>query len=609
MMRLAAWIRTGAVAILGVGFASTLMADSSPDPISLMKKDLTYLAGDECEGRGVETQGINKAADYIAAKFKDLGLKPGGVDGTYFQPFPIAGNTVLGKTNTLTVRSPKGETTELKRGTDFEVMGLSGSGKLNADVVLAGFGITLPESKYDDLAGLDVAGKVVLVLRKVPGAGTDKALVDNGNPAASFVAKLQALAEKKPAAVIFVNDLSSIDKNDPLVPFNTLLGAGRSLNFPVLFLKRATVDQMLKSLGKPDLKQYETQITESKKPNSLALTGWKLGIETEVTRQDIQAKNILGVLEGSGPLKDQTIIIGAHYDHLGYGERGSLARSAEDRKKIHYGADDNGSGTTTVLELARRFAGMKDRQGRRIVFMLFSGEERGLLGSAYYCQKQPLFPLESTASMLNLDMVGRLRDDKIQVWGTGSSPGFDSLFEKLNKDFGFKAQKIPSGGGPSDHASFNGKNIPVFFLFTDLHDQYHRPTDTVDTINFEGMAKIANFSERLATELATMPERPVFAKTGSAPRPGGRPSVPSIKFAPGSYAEDDKGVLVGDVREGGPAAKAGLKGGDFIVGIAGKPVKNMEDYMTVMATQKAGKEVEFTVQRDKKTLKLKVTPE
>jgi hypothetical protein len=285
------------------------------------------------------------------------------------------------------------------------------------------------------------------------------------------------------------------------------------------------------------------------------------------------------------------------------------------------------------------------------VFIAFSGEESGLLGSQYYC-KHPVFPLESTVAMVNMDMVGRLRQDRqgpmaalvallaptpegelplivplaasakgnanayltlrdrLIVYGTGTSPSFDRLIESVNDQFGFKLRKVPGGTGPSDHASFYEKKVPVFFFFTDDHDDYHKPTDTADKINVAGMNRVADMVQELVTRLEGTSERPRYVKVkGDSGDFGRYQGMPRLGFRPGNYGETDGGVLVGGLIEGGAAARAGLKEGDRIIAIAGKPVTNMMTYMNLMAAQKKGKPLEITVSRDGNKLTMAATPD
>jgi hypothetical protein len=397
-------------------------------------------------------------------------------------------------------------------------------------------------------------------------------------------------------------------------------GAQSVAKVPVVQISRASLDHLLaQSLGKT-LVEIETAIDEDLKPRSAVLAGWTASASVTVKKNDIACKNVVGVLEGRGPLKDQTIVVGAHYDHLGTSSFGSLMGPAAEGK-VHYGADDNGSGTTGLIEMARRFGAMKDRQGRRIVFIAFSGEERGLHGSIHYC-KEPLFPLESTAFMLNMDMIGRVKEveddkggkaDRLLVYGTGTAEGFDKLVDEKNP--GFKITKLPAGTGPSDHDSFYRKKVPVIFFFTGTHREYHRPTDTPDLINIPGMKKVVDYGYNLSQHCATVAEAPKYTVTKERfvdPTETARPSSPrmtgpTLGIMP-SYEEGETGVKVDGISPGGAAEKAGLKDGDIIVEVNGKPVTNVTTYMSVMNTQTAGKEIEIVINRKGERKTLKITP-
>jgi len=625
-----------------------------------MRKDIYFLASDECEGRGPTTQGINKAADYIANEFKKAGLKPGGKDGSWFQPFAVAGAKQTGPAR-LAFRSPGGRTLELKEGVDFHPQGISDSGKVSAGVVFAGYGITSTPSParkggakdpapsvnpdYDDYAGLDVEGKVVIVLRDGPRLGTGyafhgpwqkkfeelsadalaKELAAQAANATnwrrrngSLQAKMQNAARHKAAAIVFVSDAETAADGDDLMDFNFLAaGAFAPARLPAFHMKRAVLDALLRSATGTSLEETEKAIDRELKPHSAALDGWTAAAEVKLERSKdtIKLKNVVGVIEGKGPLARETVIIGAHYDHLGYGGAfGSLARLK--KPAIHHGADDNGSGSTTVMELARRFGRKKDYEGRRLVFMDLSGEEMGLLGSRHYC-KEPIYPLADTVAMVNLDMVGRLRPDektkkdKLLAYGTGTDKSFDGLLTRLNERYQFDLRKTKGTsmvGGSSDHASFYSAKVPVIFFFTGDHPQYHRPTDTADRINLPGMRKIADLTEELVQHLATVKERPQYVKVDGGRTPGGAGAIPRIGVRP-AYGDDGDGMLLDDVNEGGPAARAGLKKGDRVVAVNGKAVKNVEEYFSVMLGLKKGDTVEFTVLRGGKTMAIKVKTE
>jgi hypothetical protein len=605
------------------GFAGLLLfglaagaADNTGDKAveARMKKDITFLASEECEGRGVDTKGILKAADYIVEEFKKAGLKP--VDGQkdYFQPFSIAGSAKLESPNTLVLRGPQEQVIELELNKQFRPMGMSGSGKVKADLVFAGYGVAAKDIGYDDYKGVDVKDKIVVVIRKAPRANNPNTPFDGDKATMhqTLQNKISNAELNKAAAVLLVNDTDSAKNGDPLMEFSYGVNAAGATSLLAAHVKRSVVDSILQSALNTGLKEIERDIDADLKPQSAALKGWTATLETNVRRSKVEAKNIVGVIEGKGPLAKETVVIGAHYDHLGYGSFGSLGNKDQKGKTIHFGADDNGSGTTTLMELARRFAAKKDTEGRRLVFIAFSGEEKGLLGSEHYC-KNPLVPLADTAAMVNLDMVGRLRaddktkKDKITVYGTGTAKTFDKLIDSLNAKYDFQMTKVPGGMGPSDHASFYSRKIPVFFFFTNDHPDYHRPSDTADKINVPGMMKVADLTTDLIENLRTAPERPEYVKVAGGGIVSG-PSGPKIGIRP-DYGSDKEGVLIGGVSPGGPAEKAGLKAGDLITEVAGKPAKNLETYMVLMNTHKKGDKVPLTVLRDGKKETITVVPE
>lgn len=604
--------RTRLALLLGCAFLFTWTAWANDQEVEArMRRDITFLASDECEGRGPGTLGIDKAADYIAAEFRKAGLKPAGAQGGYFQPFDIHGASELEGASRAMLQGPLGQEIELKQGTDFEVLGLSAAGKVSAPVVFVGFGATAKDIGYDDYQDIHVTGKIVIALRHAPRWSNKDAPFDGDRKEhhAGFDTKLALAEANKAAGVILVNDETEAAKGDALFPFRTLAFTPPG-SVPAVQMRRSDVDSMLQaSLGK-SLADLEKAIDRDLKPQSAPLTGWKVTLETGIKRTKTPVKNVIGVVEGAGPLAKETVVIGAHYDHLGWGGIGSLSKSKV--KEIHHGADDNGSGTTSVIELARRFGAMKDRQGRRLVFMTFSGEERGLLGSRHYCNREPIFKLNDTVAMVNLDMVGRLPEadetakSKLFVEGTGTGKHFDGMIDKLNP--GFSLTKKPGGLGPSDHDSFYRKNIPVLFFWTGIHPDYHRPSDTSDKINVAGMRKICDFAEKVITQLATDAGRPEYVKLGNTFSMGmQRPKVARIGISP-DYETDKEGVLVGSVSDDGPAAKAGMKGGDLIVEVAGKQVKNLNTYMVIMGQQQPGQVIEIGVLRGKEKIMLKVTP-
>ncbi len=593
-------------------------ADSSA-ALARAKADIFFLAGEECEGRGLETDGLLKAARHIAKTFEQAGLKPAGTDG-YFQPFPVyTGRAVRGPKQTLTFTGSESKpiTPELDNG----FVPLAGKTPLKAGVVFVGYGINAPSLKYDDYAGVDVAGKWVVVLRRTPRADSKEKPFDP-SPDSSFGSltyKMRQAESNKAAGVIFVNDTTYGKNEDAPIQASVM----PTTELPVVQIKRSVLEKLLPA-GKK-LADIEAGIDADNKPHSFVLSGWTADADVSFVRPSLTTRNVVGVLPGSGPLADETVVVGAHYDHLGRGETGSMLGAAG-RGKVHFGADDNASGTTGLLELARRLGAMKDRVGRRVVFIAFSGEERGLFGSLHYCG-HPTFPLDKTVFMLNMDMIGRAspapdapdnipKRDRLVVYGTGTGAGLEAAVDKFSAPLGFNIIKVPTGSGPSDHESFFLKKVPVLFLFTGTHRDYHTPTDTPDKINLTGLLKAVDLAEGLTTHFAAQTERPKFEATKGGwydptetrPRKTARSSGPRLGIMPGNYEANDGGVLVEDVTPGGAAEKAGVKKGDRVVSIAGKPVKNIEDYMKAMATQKAGVEVELLIIRKDKKETIKVTP-
>ena len=570
--------------------------------------DLFFLASKECEGRGPTTKGLNLAADYISESFKKAGLKPMGKDGTYFQPFKISGAR-LDAPAKVEWKKGSGEsktlTEEMVQG-----LGLSAAGKAEGKLLFAGFGMTVDEGKkYDDYAGLDAKGKIVMVLRDAPKFAEESKVFDSNakkKQAASLTEKISNAATHGALAVLFVNDRETArETSDALLPFDYTALARTTAKIPAFHVSRKIAEQWL---GR-ELDKAQENIEKSMKPDSSELDV-AISADLKLTRgkEMVPLKNVIGKLEGKGPLADQVVVIGAHYDHLGYGGQGSL--SNQKKLSIHHGADDNASGTTGLLELVRRFASKKGYEGRSILFMAFSGEELGLLGSSFYT-KNPVYPIDKTSVMINLDMIGRLRADektkkeKILLEGTGTAEIFEPLLQKWNPNESFTFVKKQSGFGPSDHASFCEAKVPVLFFWTGVHPEYHTPLDKAETIDLVGLMKIVGLVENIAGELIADPKTPKFVevKGSSTPRPAG--NMPRLGIRPG-YEDDKDGVLVEGVNDGDPAAKAGIRKGDRITEIQGKKVANIETYMQLMAGEKKGTTIQVTIIRESKKMTLPV---
>jgi hypothetical protein len=387
---------------------------------------------------------------------------------------------------------------------------------------------------------------------------------------------------------------------DPLIVFG-YGGESRSGAIPVLHVKRAVADRVLKAALKKSLDELEAEIDGDLKPRSAVLEGWQARGATSVKSVQADVKNIIGVLEVTGPLADETIVVGAHYDHLGLGGEGSLAPGVRD---IHNGADDNASGTMGLIELARRLGRRAEKLPRRVVFIAFTGEEMGLIGSANYV-KNPFIPLENTIAMFNMDMIGRLKDNKLTVFGTGTAPQWKELVKKTGEARGFELSMKEDGFGPSDQTSFYAKKIPVLHFFTGTHSDYHRPSDDWEKINVEGMSRVVDMVEEIVVETAKAPARPQYVEVrGRSERPRGdsRPYFGSVP----DFSVEGSGYALSAVTAGSPADQAGLKGGDKIVQLGDDKIGGLDDFDLALRKYRAGDEVRVLVEREGKKVELKV---
>jgi Zn-dependent M28 family amino/carboxypeptidase len=378
-----------------------------------------------------------------------------------------------------------------------------------------------------------------------------------------------------------------------LTHFGSVSGP-ENVGIEMVQVKNAVADTWFQSAGK-SLKDVQDQINSSTKPSSFAFSDTlhlSLNIDIETTRATVN--NVLAWLPGQS---DEYIIIGAHYDHLGRGNFDSLAPSQIGQ--IHPGADDNASGTAGVLELARLLAPRRGQLKRSILFMNFAGEELGLLGSAAWV-KDPTRPLAKAVAMINMDMIGRIKDDKVYIGGVGTGSTFKAVLEQAQKDTPFKIEYSAGGYSSSDHTSFVSKKIPVLFFFSGLHSDYHKPSDTWDKINATSATRLLDMVENVTAQLADAPDAPVFQVVAEEKPPGGGGGSgygPYFGSIP-DFGQVETGVKFSDVKPNSPAAKAGLKAGDILIQFGDKPIKNLYDFTDALRRSKVGDVVEVKVLRD-----------
>jgi acetylornithine deacetylase/succinyl-diaminopimelate desuccinylase-like protein len=368
----------------------------------------------------------------------------------------------------------------------------------------------------------------------------------------------------------------------------------------VLHVRRSVVDEAVKAALGRGLTEIQQGIDAKLEPASAPLAGWRLRGRTAIERTKTEGRNVLAFLPGTGT-SDETVVLGAHYDHLGYGGANSAAPGEH---AIHHGADDNASGTALLVEVARMLA----KEGpfpRNVLFIGFTGEERGLLGSAHYTGR-PAVPLDGTVAMVNLDMVGRLEGDKLVVHGTGTGTGLEHLVDGLAARHGFELAKEPGGFGPSDHSSFYARKIPVLHLFTGSHTDYHRPTDTAEKINYDGLVRIARLVADVVRDLATAAERPGYIEVASKQFARGGVDRPYFGSIP-DFGKPGKGYAITGATKDSPAAKAGLQGGDVIVRLGESAVTGLEDFDSALRKHKGGDTIPVVVLRNGVEVTLQVT--
>lgn len=575
-----------------------------------------FLAGDALKGRGNGTPELNKAADYIASRFRAFGLKPAGDSGTYLQHFQVTVGAKLGPGNLVAVEGAgPGRTLALNQ--DYIPLSFSEDGRFEDSVAFAGYGITAPEYHYDDYQGLDVKGKFVVVLRHEPQEDDPNSVFAGRQLTthAEIVNKAINARNHGAAGMILVNDTANHPGGpDELIKFGTLAGP-EELKIAALQVKATVVDAWLEPSGHT-LQKLSQAIDADLSNHSFALDpAITVRVTMDVERIHRSESNVVAILPGSDPkFASQCLVIGAHYDHLGLGDQHSLAPSQIGR--IHHGADDNASGTSAVLEVADNFAHRKPRPRHSVVFVTFAGEELGLLGSTYYTEHPPAAcSLNQTLAMLNLDMVGRISGNRLYVGGTGTSPDFQKLVEKANQTdpaTHFSLSYSASGYGASDHSSFTARSIPVLFFFSGLHSDYHKPSDTWDKIDSTDGAHVAELVADIGGELDQLSEKPAYVRVAEPPSAsmgGGGGYGPYFGSIPDFGHIEHGGVQFADVHDGSPAAKAGFKAGDILVDFGGMKIDNLYDFTYALRAHKPGDKVMVTVERKGEKVTKEVTLE
>jgi hypothetical protein len=624
VVRLPAALPISAAILLATLVATTPRAETSGyDPVTApeLLEHVKRLSSDEMEGRGTGEPGGEAAARYVAEAFRLAGLEPLGDDGGWLQEFPARVATSPGPDNLVSVPRSGGRR-DLEFGVDFTPFSFSASGECSAPVVFAGYGITAPEYGWDDYTHLDVRGKIALVLRYEPGRDdTASAFLGRRDTHHADLRTKARNAELHGAVgLLIVNGPLSEGGVDELISWSRTSGASQAVGIPAAHLRRAVVEEIWGAglaEAPPPLAEIQARLD---RPGASGASGFEvtdrpLTLRTDLVTETRRTWNVIGWLPPSAavpatttrPTAVEHVLIGAHYDHLGLGGHSSLE---PDTVAIHNGADDNASGTAALIELAAAFATDPTPRGRGIVLVAFGAEELGLFGASWYIDNPPL-PLDGLVAMLNMDMVGRLREGKLQVGGVGTSPAFRDLVDETFRGSPVTPVYTEGGTGPSDHSVFNSKKRPVLFFFTGVHEDYHRPTDDWEKINAEGLEAVVDGVRRIALSLAGgTEEHPyVVVAADSVARLGGGGSGYGayLGTVPDMAAAEVNGVRLSDIRAGSPAALAGLRSGDVITGFDGRPVRNLYDLTDELRSHRPGDEVAITVLRDGESLVLPAT--
>ncbi|MGK3998056.1 M20/M25/M40 family metallo-hydrolase [Sorangium sp. So ce1024] len=643
--------------------AAQVSIDLDPAAEARIKGDVAYLASPELAGRGTGEAGAERAAEFIARQFAELGLQPlgGGGEGggkAYLQGFEARVGADVAPATLVVQRAGRKQSVEAGKLVTADG---SASGTVSGAAVLVGHGVTAAALSWDDYGGRDIEGKIAVVLDGVPtleggtpadggaagaahGGAAHGGAAHAGGPGGAHGAhaghggaahadphhapsarpanalrdfgsvryKLRTAREHKAAGVILVaagDELPRVSDD------------AASMGIPAVVITRSAARALFPTAGfappaKPDAakpaaaKPAAAKPAAVKPPGPKPLAGVTVEITTKVTPRTAPASNVIGLLpaRAGSPHAGEYVVVGAHYDHLGHGHD-SYSREPGVRA-IHPGADDNASGTAMLLEVARRFAALPTRPDRNVLFIAFGAEELGTIGSRHFVEHPPapLAGMKSIVAMINADMVGRMREDKLLVDGLGTSPDWRPIVDGAARGLGLALQYGVEGFGASDHTSFTASRVPVAFLFTGVHEDYHRPSDTADKINAAGIARCSVLAARMALAIAQRDARLSFTDAPADPHRGMRGGFRASLGTMPDYAYQGPGVKLTGVRPDAPASRAGMQAGDVIVRIGAHAITNIHDFMFALGDLEPGREVVIEVDRGGTRVPLKVIP-
>lgn len=556
---------------------------------------IRFLSNDKRAGRYPGTRGSKDVIAYLINQLKSYGIQPAGEGASFKQTFSILDSVKIGRNNSLAINNRP-----LNIEKDYIPLWFSGNSSLSGEIIFAGYGINLITDSliWNDYKGLDVEGKWVMIMRHSPERENPHSIYA---PHSDLHKKMIVARDRGAAGIIFISQV----EDSTLIPFKYIPGYSKS-GIPAIHLSNEIADKILNTTGS-SRKVIQDRMNKNLKPETFQIPDITISANVELKNIYSRAANVIGkIVSRNHKYRDEYIVIGAHFDHLGFGGPGSGSLKP-DTSAIHNGANDNASGTAGLLELAHKLQNNRQLLKRSILLIGFDAEEKGLLGSKYFIQN-PTVEKSSIVTMINMDMIGKMKDSTVIIGGVGTSPIFETILDSLSKDSGLMFEFDQAGYGPSDHASFYSENIPVLFFFTgDYNNHYHLPEDDWQSINLKGERQILNVIHNTVIYLSRQDSKPSFTLAGpkkqQTQRNNNKVKLGIIPY----YGVTIEGLKIDKIYDpNGPAAKAGIRSGDIIKSINKKPVKDIYEYMKRIEELKKGQNVPVDIKRDGKIIMLTV---
>ena len=558
-------------------------------------KHIRFLADDKRAGRYPGTRESRDVISYLINNLKSYGIQPGGESGSFKQTFSILDSVKLGGHNSLSIND---RPMNLKE--DYVPLWFSGNTALSSDIIFAGYGFNIVTDSliWNDYKDLDVDGKWVMVMRHNPERDNPHSVYA---PHSDLHKKMIEARDRGAAGILFISQV----EDTTLIPFRYISGYSKS-GIPAIHLSNNVADDILKNAG-TSRKIIQNKMNRNLEAASFSIPNVKVSANIELKNIYSRAANVIGkIVSRNHRYRDEYVVVGAHFDHLGYGGPGSGSLKP-DTNAIHNGANDNASGTAGLLELAQILQANRQLLKRSILLIGFDAEEKGLIGSKYFISN-PTVQKNNIVTMINMDMIGKMKDSTAMVGGVGTSPIFEPLLDSLSKLSNLKLEYDQAGYGPSDHASFYAEDIPVLFFFTsDYSNNYHLPEDDWQDINARGEKQILDIIYKSVIELSRNPIRPAFNIAGPKTRAVQRNNKQVKMGIMPYYGGTIEGLKVDKIYDpSGAAAKAGIRSGDIIKSINKKPIKDIYEYMKRMEEIKPGQSIPVDIKRDGKIIMLTV---